>query len=109
MNVTQTIPIENAMRQWGRVLLCVGLLCGLMLLCQHALASDGDALADASNGIERLLKGHGGKLAALVCLLFGSLFTAIKKDWSYFLGAAGLAIGINLMIGFINKSFTAII
>ncbi len=109
MNVAQTTPIESLVRQWIRVLLCVVVMCGLVLLCQQVFASDGEALADASNGIERILKGHGGKLAALICLLFGSLFTAIKKDWAYFLGAAGLAIGINLMIGFINKSFTAIL
>ncbi len=109
MNVVQAVPIESAARQWGRALLCAGLLCGLMLLCQHAFASDGEVLADASNWFEKLLKGYGGKLAALMCLLFGSIMTAIKKDWMYFFSAAGIAIGVNLMIGVINKSFTAII
>ncbi len=80
-----------------------------MLFCQHVFASDGEFLSDASGGLEGIIRGHGGKIVVLVGLVFASFYTAVKKDWSHFFSIVGLAFGIGIVIGIVNKVFTAVI
>ena len=47
--------------------------------------------------------------AALIAIGVGSVVAAVKKDWSWFFGAVVLSIGMGILIGIVNASFTATI
>jgi hypothetical protein len=55
------------------------------------------------------VKGNLGKLAALIALGVGSVVAAVRKDWSWFFGAVVLSMGIGVIVGIVNASFTATI
>ena len=55
------------------------------------------------------VKGNLGKLAALIALGVGSVVAAVRKDWSWFFGAVILSMGIGVIVGIVNASFTATI
>ena len=86
------------------------LVAALFVLATHsAHASDGTEFADAVTKWEGWVKGNLGKLAALVAIGVGSVVAAVKKDWSWFFGAVVLAMGIGVLVGIVNASFTAVI
>lgn len=97
------------MRQWMKALLYVGIFLALCMFCTEAFASEGTEFADAANKAERWIKGNLGKLAALICVAVGAIVAAVKKDWSWFMGGIVLAIGLGIVVGIINASFTAVI
>ena len=47
-----------------------------------------------------------GRQWAKVILITGVIL-ALKKDWTWFAGAVVLAIGMGVVIGIVNASFTA--
>lgn len=99
----------NSSRQWARWALIALALCALLIYVTHVSAADGTEFADASTKFEGWVKGNLGKLSAFVSLAVGSVVAAVKKDWSWFFGAMVLSIGIGIMVGIINASFTAVI
>jgi conjugal transfer pilus assembly protein TraA len=111
------IPMKAAVFAPGRVkvtwiktaLAVLAMAVLLYLLMSHASASDGAEFADASTKFETWVKGNLGKLAAFVALGVGSVVAAIKKDWTWFFGAVVLAVGVGIIAGIINASFTATI
>lgn len=58
---------------------------------------------------ESWIKGNLGKAISFVALMFGAAFAAVKKDGTYFVFAIFVAIGIQIIVGIINTSFTALI
>ncbi len=96
-------------KQWVKVLLITAVLFALMMAAKGAYASDGTEFEEAAAKFEGWIKGNLGKLAALVAVAVGSIVAAVRKDWSWFFGALVLAIGIGVIVGIINASFTATI
>ena len=94
-----------------------GLFAGLILLGllallgfgNAALAADGAEFAAAALKFETWIGGNLGKVAALVALMVGSVVAAFKKDWTWFMGALFLSVGVGIIVGVINASFTAVI
>lgn len=103
MNAT---PYFNA--RTGLILcLYIALALAFCLVCQEALASEGTEFQAAAIKIEQWVKGNLGKLSALLCVAVGSVIAAIRKDWSWLIGGLILALGIGIIVGIINVSFTA--
>lgn len=107
MKPIQVISLSEEGRQWGRALCMVACLLLLMFAWQSAFASDGAEFADAVTKWNSWVKGNLGKLAALISIGVGSVMAAVKKDWSWFFGAMVLSIGIGVLVGIVNASFTA--
>jgi type IV secretory pathway VirB2 component (pilin) len=100
---------REEVRQWIRAFLYMGLILVLLMVVQSAYASDGTEFEEAAAKFEGWVKGNLGKLAALVAIAVGSVVAAVRKDWSWFFGALVLAIGIGIVVGIVNASFTAVI
>lgn len=64
---------------------------------------------DAAKKFESWIKGNLGKAISFVALMFGAAFAAVKKDGTYFVFAIFVAIGIQIIVGIINSSFTALV
>ncbi len=105
----KAVDVHKEAGQWFKALLFVGLILGLMMLASGAHASDGTEFEAAVTKWDGWVKGNLGKLAALIALGVGSVVAAVKKDWSWFFGAVILAMGIGVMVGIVNASFTAVI
>lgn len=98
---------QGSVSQWLKILIYVGLILAIVMLAQHSYASDGTEFEAAANKFEKWVKGNLGKLAALVAVAVGSVVAAVRKDWSWFFGAIVLAIGVGIVVGIVNASFTA--
>lgn len=110
MNGGRGLVFSDNTRQWMKAaLIAVALFALLAMLSNMAYASDGDEFADASAKFETWIKGNLGKLAGFVALGVGAVVAAVKKDWSWFFGAIILSMGIGIIAGVINASFTATI
>lgn len=105
----QVVDMRQESRQWFKALLFVGLILGLMMLASGAYASDGTEFDAAVAKWDGWVKGNLGKLAALIAIGVGSIVAAVKKDWSWFFGAVVLSMGIGVIVGIVNASFTATI
>lgn len=68
-----------------------------------------DEFSDAAEKFEDWIKGNLGKAISFVALMFGAAFAAVKKDGTYFVFAIFVAIGIQIIVGIINSSFTALV
>lgn len=97
---------EQQLARYGLIVLTV---CAMVFYATHVSAADGVEFADAATQFENWVKGNLGKLAAFVALAVGSVVAAVRKDWSWFFGAVVLSVGISIIAGVINKSFTATI
>ena len=109
MNQMHLASMKVEAQQWVKALMFVGLILALMMLASHAYASDGAEFQAASDKFESWVKGNLGKLAAFIALAVGAVVAAVKKDWSWFFGAVVLSIGMGILIGIVNASFTATI
>lgn len=105
----QAVDMRKEAGQWFKVLLMAGLILGLMMLASGAYASDGTEFDAAVTKWDGWVKGNLGKLAALIAIGVGSVVAAVKKDWSWFFGAVVLSMGIGVLVGIVNASFTATI
>jgi conjugal transfer pilus assembly protein TraA len=103
------VSMREESRQWLKAFLYVGLILALLMAVQSAYATDGTEFEAAATKFESWVKGNLGKLAALVAVAVGSVVAAVRKDWSWFFGALVLAIGIGIVVGIVNASFTAVI
>lgn len=104
-----TMQQNDNLKEWGRALLFVGAILALLMIAQGAYASDGTEFDAAATKFETWVKGNLGKLAAFVAVAVGSVVAAVRKDWSWFFGAVVLAVGVGIVVGIINASFTATI
>lgn len=118
LNLTPTVSfasmpnrphLADSAQQWLKAILLVALFLAICALCTHALASDGAEFADSASKFEGWVKGNLGKTAAFVCLGFGAIVAGLRKDWSWFIGAVGISMGVGIIAGIINASFTAIV
>lgn len=108
--VTQAVvDMRKEADQWLKALMLTSLILGLTMLASHAYASDGAEFQAASDKFQGWVQGNLGKLAAFIALTVGSVVAAVKKDWSWFFGAVVLSIGVGILIGIVNASFTATI
>ncbi|WP_459203507.1 conjugal transfer protein TrbC (plasmid) [Ralstonia pseudosolanacearum] len=98
-----------AQQQWLKALLFAGIVMALMMLARSVYASDGAEFEAAVSKWDGWVKGNLGKLAALIAIGVGSVVAAVKKDWSWFFGAVVLSMGIGVLVGIVNASFTATI
>ena len=99
----------QALPAWLKALLLAAVCVALLMLSKGALAADGTEFADAVTKWDGWVKGNLGKLAALIALGVGSVVAAVKKDWTWFFGAVVLSMGIGVILGIVNASFTATI
>ena len=83
------------------------LLCWAMFQDAFAAPAAADEFTGSAAKFEGWVKGNLGKTAGFVALSVGAVVAAVKKDWSWFFGAIILAMGIGIMAGIINASFTA--
>ncbi|WP_230946675.1 TrbC/VirB2 family protein [Burkholderia cepacia] len=98
---------NKELRQWAvAILLTLGLL-ALLFYASGAYASEGQEFTEATAKWEQWVKGNLGKLAAFIAIGVGSIVAAVKKDWSWFFGAVVLAMGVGVIVGIVNASFTA--
>ncbi len=102
-------PRQIALIEWSKAVLWAVLLVGLLLIARQALASEGTEFEAAATKFESWVKGNLGKLAALVAVAVGSVVAAVRKEWTWFLGAVVLSLGISVVVGIVNASFTATI
>ncbi|MBO0501479.1 TrbC/VirB2 family protein [Chromobacterium haemolyticum] len=109
MTQLQLASPKAEVQQWMKALMFAGLVLFLMMLASHAYASDGAEFQAASDKFQGWVQGNLGKLAAFVALAVGSVVAAVKKDWSWFFGAVVLSIGVGILVGIVNASFTATI
>jgi len=112
MNTVNYAPFVLSPEQQRRLvkwLLYALVLCVLLVFVAYVQASDGEEFLEAATKFETWVKGNLGKLAAFVALGVGSVVAAVKKDWSWFFGALILAMGVGILVGVINASFTALI
>jgi type IV secretory pathway VirB2 component (pilin) len=109
MNALQMLDMRDEARQWLKALMIVAIIMGLMMIASGAYASDGTEFDAAVTKWEGWVKGNLGKLAALIAIGVGAVVAAVKKDWSWFFGAVVLAMGIGVIVGIVNASFTATI
>lgn len=80
----------------------------LMILMQDLIAATvADEFQAATNKITGWVAGNVGKLGATLALGLGSIYAAIRKDWTTFFGAVGIAILVGVVLGVINASFGA--
>ena len=105
----QDASVRKEVGQWAKALMLAGLILALMTLASGAYASDGTEFEAAVNKWDGWVKGNLGKLSALIAIGVGSVVAAVKKDWSWFFGAGVLAMGIGVIVGIVNASFTAVI
>lgn len=105
----QAVDMRQEAGQWLKALMFAGLILGLMMLASSAYASDGTEFDAAVTKWDGWVKGNLGKLAALIAIGVGSIVAAVKKDWSWFFGAVVLSMGIGVIVGIVNASFTAVI
>lgn len=105
----QAVDARKEAGQWFKALMLAGLILGLMMLASGAYASDGTEFDAAVTKWDGWVKGNLGKLAALIAIGVGSVVAAVKKDWSWFFGAVVLSMGIGVVVGIVNASFTAVI
>lgn len=105
----QAVDARKEAGQWFKALMLAGLILGLMMLASGAYASDGTEFDAAVTKWDGWVKGNLGKLAALIAIGVGSVVAAVKKDWSWFFGAVVLSMGIGVVVGIVNTSFTAVI
>lgn len=105
----QTGVSGEAAMQWFKALLIVAIVMTLMMMATHTYASDGTEFDAAVTKWDGWVRGNLGKLAALISLGVGSIVAAVKKDWTWLGGAVVLSMGIGVMVGIINASFTATI
>ncbi len=105
----KTITAQSEAHQWLRVFIYLVVIMILMMMVSHAYASDGAEFQAAADKFESWIKGNLGKLAAFIALAVGAIVAAVKKDWTWFLGAVVLAIGMGILTGIVNASFTATI
>ncbi|WP_336696202.1 TrbC/VirB2 family protein [Delftia acidovorans] len=109
MNQMHLASPKAEAQQWVKALMFAGLVLFLMMLASHAYASDGAEFQAASDKFQGWVQGNLGKLAAFIALAVGSVVAAVKKDWSWFFGAVVLSIGVGILVGIVNASFTATI
>ena len=105
----QAVDMQKEAGQWFKALMVAGLILGLMMLASGAYASDGTEFDAAVTKWDGWVKGNLGKLAALIAIGVGSGVAAVKKAWSWFFGAVVLSMGIGVIVGIVNASFTAVI
>lgn len=105
----QTVDVRKEAGQWFKALMLAGFILGLMMMASGAYASDGTEFDAAVTKWDGWVKGNLGKLAALIAIGVGSVVAAVKKDWSWFFGAVVLSMGIGVIVGIVNASFTAVI
>lgn len=99
---------EKGKQHLKTIMFCM-LIAFLMLAFRQAFATDGAEFDDAVAKWEGWIQGNLGKLAAFIAIGVGSVVAAVKKDWSWFFGAVVLAMGIGVIVGIVNASFTAVI
>lgn len=99
----------NQAWEWAKVFFMAALIIALVMWAQNTYASDGTEFQDASDKFQNWVKGNLGKLAAFICLAIGSIMAAFKKDWTWFMGSVVLSLGMGIMVGIINASFSATI
>lgn len=100
---------DSEAQQWFKVIAITGLILAVLFFLPDLYAADGTEFEDAATKFETWVKGNLGKLAALVAVAVGSVVAAVRKDWSWFFGAMVLSIGIGIVVGIVNASFTAVI
>lgn len=110
MNATiQAVDVRKEAGQWLKALMLSGLILVLMMVAFDAYASEGAEFDVAITKWEGWVKGQLGKLAALIAIGVGAVVAAVKKDWSWFFGAVVLSMGVGVIVGIVNASFTAVI
>ena len=107
MTYALTVLGKDEARHWLKAALIATMIGALFLMVQQAYASEGTEFQAASDKFQTWIQGNLGKLAAFVALAVGAIVAAVKKDWSWFMGAVVLAVGMGILVGIVNASFTA--
>lgn len=81
----------------------------LYLAVDAEAAKTTDEFSSTSTKFEGWIKGNLGKAIALVALIIGAGVAAVKKDGMALVFALFIAIGIGIIVGVINATFTALI
>lgn len=101
-------------KQYGKAVMLAVLMVAFVALAidisQAAPTGGGNTeFDDAADKFESWISGNLGKAISFVALMFGAAFAAVKKDGTYFVFAIFVAIGIQIIVGIIDSSFTALI
>jgi conjugal transfer pilus assembly protein TraA len=109
MQLLNDQQFKHQAAEWTKAFLIVAGILALMVISKGAFASEGAEFEEAATKWNELVTGNLGKMSALICLGVGSVVAAVKKDWSWFFGAVILSVGVGVIVGVIDASFTATI
>lgn len=84
-------------------------LAGLLAVTGTAMAATGTEFKDSADKFDGMLGGQYGRAAALGGTAIGLITAMVTKSFMPVLWGVGAAIGVPIIIGIINGSFTAVI
>lgn len=96
-------------RETLHVVAGVLLTLALMMIARYAFATDGAEFSQGSTTVEGWAKGNPGKICALAGVLYGSVRAMFVKDMMAFALPSMTGIGVGVVVGIIDASYTAII
>lgn len=100
---------KEEVREWLKAIVFAVAALVLFTLTRHALASDGTEFQQAADTFEGWAKGNPGKIAAILGVLWGSAQAIFKKDLGAFATPAGIGVGVGVILGVIDSTYTATI
>lgn len=96
--------------KYRSVIFAVAMVALFLVISQVADAgTTQDEFTAASTKFEKWIKGNLGKAISFLALIIGAGIAAFKKDGMILVFSVFIAVGIGLMVGIINASFTALI
>lgn len=100
---------KEEVREWIKATVFAVAALVFFTLTRHALASDGTEFQQAADTFEGWAKGNPGKIAAILGVLWGSAQAIFKKDLGAFATPAGIGVGVGVILGVIDSTYTATI
>lgn len=100
---------RKEVQEWGLALVGLTVVAILITLSSNAFASDGKEFEEATGQVEKWIGGNLGKLASLVALAVGAFVAIVQKSPYLLVYAIALAMMIQIALGIVDNSYTALI
>lgn len=100
---------EAIIQAWSKAALFCLAVIALAVMSDALIAATTDGFSSATTQIQGWVSGNVGKIAALIALGVGMFICAVRKDWSQLLNAVFISMGVGVIAGLIDASFTATI
>lgn len=100
---------ENTAQQWFKAIFFAALIVLTWFAVAHSYAGGTDEFSEGATQGENWVRGNLGKIAAILALIVGMFYCALRKDWSWMVNAVFIALSIGIIVGLINNAFSAVI